>query len=314
MRSNGFTTLCLFLCTCLVPVSATAETARDHPLVGRYAGSELLEYRHKSFDDYVLPLGALADGEYADTSRVEGEITWIGYRNPEGRSVLEVFRNYRQKLADDDFDELWRCEGIDACGYWFADRLFDADPQKFLHAADTGADEDIRYLATKRSGDDGNVYAQVTVYDDGNDVWTRVRVIEAATMESDRIEVVKADEMASRIAEQGSVALYGIYFDTDSAHVKPASEPTLVEIARLLDNDSQLELLVVGHTDNQGSFDYNLALSRRRAAAVVDALVSEHGVARDRLRSWGVGFTAPAASNRSEDGRARNRRVELVQR
>lgn len=297
----------------LAPVPAAADRGRDHPLVGRYEGSELLQYRHREFDEYVLPLGAFEDGEYAETRRIEGEITWIGYRNPDGRSTLEVFRNYEDKLAAGDFTEVWRCEGSDACGYWFADRLMHADPERFLHAADTGADEDIRYLVSRRRGGGRDVHVQIVVYDDGTDVWTRVRVIEAKARERDKI-VVKADEMAARIAEQGSVALYGIYFDTDSARVKPESAATLAEIARLLADRPGLELLVVGHTDNRGAFDYNIDLSTRRAAAVVDALVADYGVDRQRLTPWGVGFTAPAASNATEAGRAKNRRVELVRR
>ncbi|WP_416137988.1 OmpA family protein [Halomonas sp. HK25] len=74
----------------------------------------------------------------------------------------------------------------------------------------------------------------------------------------------------------------------------------------------ETEVVVVDHTDNQGGFDYNIELSQRRAAAVVEALAAEYGVARDRLKHWGVGFTAPAASNATDEGRARNRRVELV--
>ncbi len=298
----------------LAPTIAGARQGQDHPLIGRYAGSELLQHRHSEFDEYRIPLGPLEDGEYGRLERVEGKVTWIGYRNPDGRSALEIFRNYQQQLESEGFDEVWRCESADACGYWFADRLFDADPKKFLHAADTGADEGIRYVVAKRSGGGGTVYAQITVYDDGNDVWTRVRVIESEAMESDRIEVVQADEMARRIAEQGSVALYGIYFDTDSANIRAESKATLEQIARLLRNDPDLRLLVVGHTDSRGGFDYNIDLSRRRAAAVIDALVEDHGIERARLRPWGVGFAAPAATNATEAGRAKNRRVELVQR
>lgn len=314
MMHKAWTLTLTVVLAALVPPGASAAGGQDHPLIGRYAGSELLQHRHRDFDEYRLPLGPLEGGEYGRVKRLEGEVTWIGYRNPKGRSALEVFRNYQQQLDSEGFDEMWRCEGIDACGYWFADRLFDADPQKFLHAADTGADEGIRYLVAQRSGGDGTVYAQIAVYDDGNDVWTRVRVIETKAMETDRIEVVQADEMAERIAEQGSVALYGIYFDTDSARIKAESEPTLKEIARLLHNDPDLRLLVVGHTDNRGGFDYNIDLSRRRAAAVTEALVEQYGIERARLKPWGVGFTAPAASNTTEAGRAENRRVELVQR
>lgn len=118
--------------------------------------------------------------------------------------------------------------------------------------------------------------------------------------------------MADRIDAEGRVALYGIYFDTDSAAVKPDSRPTLDEIAGLLRDSPGLKLLVVGHTDNQGGFDYNIDLSTRRAAAVAEALADGHGVDPGRFKPWGVGYTAPVAANTNEAGRARNRRVELV--
>lgn len=106
--------------------------------------------------------------------------------------------------------------------------------------------------------------------------------------------------------------LYGIYFDTGKADLKPESRPTLDEIAKLLQADQGLRLYVVGHTDSVGGFDYDMDLSRRRAQAVAQEFAGAYGVSRDRLRSAGVGFLAPVATNENEEGRALNRRVELV--
>jgi OmpA-OmpF porin, OOP family len=94
--------------------------------------------------------------------------------------------------------------------------------------------------------------------------------------------------------------------------VKPESRPTLEQIAKLLGAQPQLNVFIVGHTDNQGAYDYNLDLSRRRAEAVAAELVKNHRIAQARLRTAGVGFLAPVGSNASESGRALNRRVELV--
>ena len=107
-------------------------------------------------------------------------------------------------------------------------------------------------------------------------------------------------------------ALYGIHFDTNRAELKPESDGALQEIAKLLKQEATLRLLVVGHTDNVGGFDANLALSERRAAAVFEALTSRYGIAPARLRAVGVGMAAPVAHNDTENGRAKNRRVELV--
>ena len=123
---------------------------------------------------------------------------------------------------------------------------------------------------------------------------------------------VKAESMAKSLTDHGKIALYGIYLDTDKDAVREDSQATLQEIARLLKNQPQLKIRVVGHTDNQGSATHNLDLSRRRAANVGRALTSEYAIAADRLDSFGCSWYAPVASNDSEDGRARNRRVELV--
>jgi outer membrane protein OmpA-like peptidoglycan-associated protein len=109
------------------------------------------------------------------------------------------------------------------------------------------------------------------------------------------------------------VALYGIYFDSGKAEVKPESEAALGEIARMLGGNPSLRLLVVGHTDTDGAMASNRELSERRAGAVVQRLVADHGIAAGRLAPFGVGFASPVATNRNADGKAKNRRVELVE-
>jgi len=126
--------------------------------------------------------------------------------------------------------------------------------------------------------------------------------------------VVSSDEMSKAIAATGRVALYGILFDFNKADLKPESKPALAEIAKLLTQEPGLKLHVVGHTDNVGGFEFNLGLSKRRADAVVAALTREYGIAASRLTPNGVASLAPVAVNTTEEGRAKNRRVELVPR
>jgi outer membrane protein OmpA-like peptidoglycan-associated protein len=118
--------------------------------------------------------------------------------------------------------------------------------------------------------------------------------------------------MSKAIAADGHVALYGIHFDTGKAEVKPESTAALKEIATLLQREPALKLLVVGHTDSTGDYAANLGLSDRRAAAVIAALTTSHGVAPTRLKAAGAGMMAPVAPNETDAGRAKNRRVELV--
>jgi outer membrane protein OmpA-like peptidoglycan-associated protein len=120
--------------------------------------------------------------------------------------------------------------------------------------------------------------------------------------------------MSQALAAGGRVALYGILFDFNKAEIKPESRPALAEIAKLLSQEPGLKLHVVGHTDNVGGFDFNLGLSKRRAEAVVAALARDYGIAPGRLTPNGVAYLAPVAVNTTEEGRAKNRRVELVPR
>jgi outer membrane protein OmpA-like peptidoglycan-associated protein len=127
-----------------------------------------------------------------------------------------------------------------------------------------------------------------------------------------QVMFANAAALSSGIAANGHIVAQGIYFDTAKAVLKPESAPALQEIAKLLSAQPQLKLYVVGHTDNAGTLQANMELSRQRAAAVVKALTGQYGVAPARLQPYGDGPYAPVASNDSEDGRAQNRRVELV--
>jgi len=153
----------------------------------------------------------------------------------------------------------------------------------------------------------------------GKEVWTyvntsgyqiSVNIVEKELMEQDVI--ADANSFAKDIKETGKVALYGILFDTGKSIIKPESQSVLQEIAKLLKNDPALKLLVVGHTDNTGTFDSNIKLSNDRATAVVNELVSKYQISADRLKAWGDGSTAPVATNSTDAGKTLNRRVELV--
>jgi len=136
------------------------------------------------------------------------------------------------------------------------------------------------------------------------------KIVRIAAMEQS--VVVSADAIQKSLADTGKVVFYGIYFDTDKAVIKPESAPTLAEMAKFLKANPAMRVYVVGHTDSQGAPDRNMNLSRDRAAAVVIALATTHGITKDRMAAEGVGPLAPVAANDAEAGRAKNRRVEMV--
>ena len=135
-----------------------------------------------------------------------------------------------------------------------------------------------------------------------------------------RVEVVKinfavakpVNVLEKQLTEQKRAVTYGIYFDFNKDTLKPESEPVLKEIAETMTHNPDWKLTVEGHTDNIGGDPYNLDLSKRRAAAVKQALITEYNIAGDRLLTNGFGASRAVAPNDTLEGRARNRRVELV--
>ncbi|MGH9594839.1 MAG: OmpA family protein, partial [Bryobacteraceae bacterium] len=120
-----------------------------------------------------------------------------------------------------------------------------------------------------------------------------------------------ASSLSDEIAKTGHVAVYGIHFDTGKATLQPDSDQVLAEVVKLLGQSPDLKLRVEGHTDNSGNAAANMVLSEKRAPAVV-AWLTGHSVAGARLTAQGFGQSKPVADNSTEDGRAKNRRVELA--
>jgi OmpA-OmpF porin, OOP family len=167
--------------------------------------------------------------------------------------------------------------------------------------------EDARYTVLKVSSNGKDVWTQVDTAWGGGYVLT---IIEKQTMAQE--VVASAELFRSGINDKGHVEVPGIFFETGKSELKPESDMAVAEIAKLLKTDAALRVYVVGHTDNVASFDLNAKLSQARADAVVQALVAKHGIAAARLLGKGVGPLAPVASNDADEGRAHNRRVELV--
>jgi outer membrane protein OmpA-like peptidoglycan-associated protein len=121
----------------------------------------------------------------------------------------------------------------------------------------------------------------------------------------------KQDSLEQSLADKKPVEIYGIYFDFNSAYIKPESEAVLKQISEVMHNHPTWKLSVSGHTDNIVGNDFNQKLSQARAEAVKTALVNEYKIAPDRLTTNGYGASRPIADNSKVEGRARNRRVEL---
>jgi OOP family OmpA-OmpF porin len=309
----------VMLGTNVVFAQEDVEGSKDHPLISRYPGSFICYYDVKEFDEYVLPLGKLDEGGKLTKSQgLEGKVTQITYLAPEGRSMLEIYRNYELALQKAGFETLFSItskelgEGWGAWAGVFISAIGRANKViEYLIPFGWG---EGRYLADKLIRPEGDVYVAVAVgHGGGPEVMVQLDVIEVKPMETGLV-TVNADALAKDIARTGHVAVYGICFDTGKADVKPESEPVLKEIAKVLQQNPKLNLYVVGHTDNIGTLTANMGLSQLRAESVIKSLVSGYGVDGKRLISNGIGPLSPVASNKTEEGRSKNRRVELVER
>jgi OmpA-OmpF porin, OOP family len=279
--------------------------SQDYAGIGRFAGSVITGYEVKDFDAALIQAAAFKDGKAQDQRHLEGRVTRIAYRTGAGPSILEVSRNYEQQLTKAGFKTLLRCD-TDACGgIPFTENVGALPvPQMWLDGFN------YHYFSARKQDGGRDTYASVVVSKNNDEIYAQLTVVQIDAMNN---KMIDAAAMSKGLGDKGHIALYGIYFDTDKTTLKPQSRPTLDEIAKLLKGQPKLSVYIVGHTDSQGDYNYNMNLSRGRAQAVADDLVAHYGIDKARLKTAGVGFLAPLGSNQTEDGRALNRRTELVE-
>lgn len=311
-----------------MPKQDTVKGAKDHPLLSRFDGARLVGYDVKQFDEATIPISKRGgerrlSGGFEKVLKLEGKYSRYAYVFPQDRSSLEVMRNYQGALEKAGMNVVFACAkeecGSDL-GEYFGERR---DANTFIQGGAIAYEPFIygrrepRYQVSSGKRPDGSaVTIAVVVYPpaQGKSGGVFVDVVEGKPMETGKVAAnLSAADMAKGIAAEGKVAVYGVYFDTAKADLKPESAPALAEMARMLQQDPKLKVFVVGHTDNQGDVSQNLTLSQRRADAVVKALTGGHKVDPKRLSPKGVAAYAPLASNRAEAGRQKNRRVELVE-
>jgi OOP family OmpA-OmpF porin len=245
----------------------------DHPLFPtRMPNYSIEACKIEDFGFYEFNVGK------PPKTRVEGKFTYIAYvfTGPREKepSPLEVVRNYENAVKK------------------VGGTVVYSEPSWFMTGKIVKDGKEAWVEAMKGNGR----------------IW--LRIVEKAAM-TQYIEA-SAEIFGNDIRATGHASVYGITFDTDSAVIKPESAQAIGEIAKLLKADGALKIYVVGHTDNTGTAEHNLKLSQERAQAVMQELVQKQGIAAARLKSYGCGQYAPVASNDTEEGRAKNRRVELV--
>ncbi len=294
---------------CFLPLMAYAE---EQSFISMYPGSRVRSQGSQAFDEINVPVSPIKKEAFAKILHLEGKLTWVNYEFPENRSTLEVYKNYEISLQKAGFQFLFSCSPKD-CG----------EGHKTLrgvgeyNASDRGG-SDFRYLVAKLTREkEGDVYVTVLLRADHNRSKVYNRVLNVASIEmkpmQEGLVAVNAAVLAEDLKNSGHASVYGILFDLDKAEIRAESWPALDEIAKLLKQNNDLKLYVVGHTDNAGTFEHNMELSKRRAVAVANSLTTKYSIEATRLRADGIGPLSPVNTNRTEQGRAKNRRVELVE-
>jgi len=284
--------------------SKDVEGSKDHPLISRYPGSVITEYGTTDFDEFTLPLGKVNGGVFVKSQHLEGKITYINYATPPERSDLEIYRNYEAALKTAGFETLFACVHNDGCG------TSDFTLSGIQGGKRRWYSNGTRVLSAKLSRPEGDAFVYLEQHAWGEN-YVALFIVEPKPMETGLV-VVNAAALEGGLTRIGHVEVPGIFFDFNKSDVKPESKPALEEVAKMLKANPSLRVWVVGHTDSVGTVEANQKLSEARAAAVAKALVAGYGIGAARLKGYGVGPLAPVASNDTEEGRAKNRRVELV--
>jgi OOP family OmpA-OmpF porin len=151
------------------------------------------------------------------------------------------------------------------------------------------------------------IYVSASVYSSDEKVYI-IHSVEIDVMKQE----ISALDIKGTIASSGKIALYGILFDTGKSEIKPESEKAISSVATYLKENPEVTIYIVGHTDNVGDYAMNQKLSKARGEAVKNYLVTKYGISAARLSGDGAGPICPVTSNDTEEGRALNRRVEIV--
>lgn len=302
-----------------------AEGCVDSQVVGRFTGSTIAYCKVKEFDelafmrapvDYgaLLARNATTDKSGPEWIKLQGKASEFRYQLPANRSSLEVIANYKADLTAKGFQVTFACNDQECLSGSFKDLYVMGELLDPSNGLSTAYFDHARYLLAERKGPEGSVHASILVGEDKDVAVAFLRILEEKAMESNQVQAAAppAEDLSESLTKTGSANVYGILFDYDQDTVKPESKPALDEIAAVLSGNPSLHLKIIGHTDNQGGEAYNLDLSTRRAANVSAALAGGYGIDPARLTFEGAGLSRPIESNDTEEGRSKNRRVELV--
>ena len=299
--------------------------SKDSPLISRFKGSIIQYYKVEKWNKYIIPVSKIENTEngakdWKKKLKIAGEVRRIQYSVSKDNNPALVAENYNNALKSSDWEILFSGCGDDELGndsyewcyyYYGSDGL---NLEKFGSAFNPNGKAHC-YIAAKQENTDSTYYVAIYVsdkVDDSKGLHFTLITQDIIKVKNPDLGLVTAKILADKINSKGHIAIYDIHFDTGKSSIKPESTETLKNIAEYLNAHQNEKFLIVGHTDNTGNFDANLKLSSERAQTVMNALVSKYSVKAEQLKAYGDGQTAPVATNLTDEGKAKNRRVEIV--
>jgi OOP family OmpA-OmpF porin len=304
-----FTAILFF---CLIASASFAQVNLNFP------GSATATFSDTtSFDSYKLPVGPYSDG-VIQTIVAEGPLAKLSWRvNAPGATTLGVMDSLRQQLEQVGFELLYECETRECGGFDFR---FGTEvlPEPSMHI-DLG---DFRYLAAQRLGQAVPEY--ISLFVSRSSDFSFVQMILVGGADQDGVGVAIQEQITPAIPTRsfgsviealeanGAAVLEDLDFATGSSRLGEGPFDSLKDLGAYLKANPSRQIALVGHTDAVGARDGNIALSRKRAQAAAQRLIEVHDVPAGQVSADGVGYLAPRATNLTEEGRTKNRRVEVV--
>jgi len=279
--------------------------------------AQIVAENRNEFTSYALPISSWDRGE-VPSIWAEGAMQRQAWRVDGSRqNTMQLLAPLREQLVDAGFDILFECKTRDCGGFDFRfstevmpepDMHVDLGDFRFLSAQRMGAERpEYVSLMISRSRDAG--FVQLTTI---GDPATAVAAAVKSTKMSTQSLMPDPDGIADNLIQSGSAVLADLSFATGSSKLSEGQYQSLNELASFLNTNPDMSVLLVGHTDFEGSLAGNVALSRKRADAVRKALVRDYDVSRKQVTAEGVGYLSPRATNLTEQGRTENRRVEVI--
>lgn len=318
-----FISLLMMICSSAFAQRSTdIEGAEDYPTISRFKGSVIEFHKVTKWGSYALPVSQKGELDWNNPQKLEGKVTRIQYSVQNEDNVEFVLQNYKSAFNKAEYDILisisheelnpfpysfWSERYYKAAGYGCDDCLNNG---KFGYAIELPWTKNHSFITAKATVADTYIYAIAYIAVEDNYLLITQDVVEIEVAETGLVSV---DNLASDITLKGYSTLYGLHFEVGKATLMPESNASLQTIANYINANPAKKFYIVGHTDNTGDFASNMTLSEERAKSVMAELISKYNSKEEQLKAYGISSLSPVISNSTEKGRAKNRRVEIVE-